>query len=74
MTVLFALTNPAPFMFKFSALHSVKFFKCTALVITIPWIEKSLMRCNNHECIVVVFVLASISGVIRLHKAEPGNK
>ena len=35
--------------------------------------SSSLMCCNNHECKLVVFVLACVSGIIRLQKAEPGH-
>ena len=36
--------------------------------------SSSCLCCNNHECKLFVFVLACVSGQIRLQKAEPGHK
>ena len=36
--------------------------------------SSSFLCCNNHERKLFVFVLACVSGIIRLQKAEPGHK
>ena len=44
------------------------------IVIIVSVLINLILCCNNHELKQFVFVLASVSGIIRLQKAEPGNK